>query len=157
MELLKLIGIVIVVVGFALKLDSILVITIAAVATALVSGMDPLTFFQTLGDSFVSNRSMLIFIIATMVTIVLYIALDRIYARQSAKASGPGVDASAGFLKSCVTLKALTACSIRANFLPLPTISSTTPLWTCLCTSRLPKHKQRCGAPSMRARSYEGG
>lgn len=95
MELLKLIGIVIVVVGLALKLDSILVITIAAVATALVSGMDPLTFFQTLGDSFVSNRSMLIFIIATVVTIVLYIALDCIYARQSAKASGPGVDASA--------------------------------------------------------------
>lgn len=53
MELLKLIGIVIVVIGFALKLDSILAIMIAAVATALVSGMDPLTFFQTLGDSFV--------------------------------------------------------------------------------------------------------
>lgn len=60
MELLKLIGIVIVVIGFALKLDSILVIMIAAVATALVSGMDQLTFFQTLGDGFVSNRSMLI-------------------------------------------------------------------------------------------------
>ena len=41
MELLKLLGIVIVVVGFACKLDSILVIMVAAVATALVAGMDP--------------------------------------------------------------------------------------------------------------------
>ena len=68
MELIKLIGIVIVVIGFALKLDSILVIMIAAVATALVSGLDPVVFLQTLGDSFVSNRSMLIFIIVMVVT-----------------------------------------------------------------------------------------
>ena len=36
MEYLKLIGIVIVIVGFALKLDSILIIFLAAVSTALV-------------------------------------------------------------------------------------------------------------------------
>ena len=36
MELLKLLGIVIVIAGFALKLDSILVILVAAVVTALV-------------------------------------------------------------------------------------------------------------------------
>lgn len=68
MEYLKLIGIVIIVVGFACKLDSILVIMVAAVATALVAGLDPLTFFQTLGQSFVDNRSMLIFIIVMVVT-----------------------------------------------------------------------------------------
>lgn len=37
MEYLKLIGIVIIVVGFARKLDSILVIMVAAIATALVA------------------------------------------------------------------------------------------------------------------------
>ena len=41
MELLKLLGIVIVVVGFACKLDSILVIMVAAVVTALVAGHGP--------------------------------------------------------------------------------------------------------------------
>lgn len=39
MELLKLLGIVIVIAGFALKLDSILVILVAAVVTALVGGL----------------------------------------------------------------------------------------------------------------------
>ena len=61
-ELIKLLGIVIVVAGFALKLDSILIIMVAAVATAVVGGMDPVAFLDTLGESFVSNRSMCIFI-----------------------------------------------------------------------------------------------
>ena len=43
MELLKLLGIVIVIAGFALKLDSILVILVAAVVTALVGGLGPVT------------------------------------------------------------------------------------------------------------------
>ena len=58
MELLKLLGILIVVIGFVLKLDSILIIMIAAIVTALVAGMDPATFLETLGSSFVANRSM---------------------------------------------------------------------------------------------------
>ena len=68
MELLRLLGIVIVVVGFAMKLDSILIILAAAVVTALVSGMDPATFLETLGSSFVSNRSMCIFIMVMVLT-----------------------------------------------------------------------------------------
>ena len=48
----------IVVIGFVLKLDSILIIMIAAIVTALVAGMDPVTFLETLGSSFVANRSM---------------------------------------------------------------------------------------------------
>lgn len=68
MELLKLLGILIVVVGFALKLDSILIIMVAAVATALVAGMDPVTFLSTMGKSFVSNRSMLIFVMTFVIT-----------------------------------------------------------------------------------------
>lgn len=43
-ELLKLLGIVIVVVGFALKLDSILIIMVAAVVTAVVGAWTPRRF-----------------------------------------------------------------------------------------------------------------
>ena len=62
MELLKLLGILIVVIGFVLKLDSILIIMIAAIVTALVAGMDPVTFLETLGSSFDANRIMCVFV-----------------------------------------------------------------------------------------------
>lgn len=68
MELLKLLGILIVVIGFVLKLDSILIIMIAAIVTALVAGMDPATFLETLGSSFVANRSMCVFVMVMVVT-----------------------------------------------------------------------------------------
>ena len=61
-------GIVIVIAGFALKLDSILVILVAAVVTALVGGLGPVTLLETLGSTFVANRSMAIFIIVMLVT-----------------------------------------------------------------------------------------
>lgn len=68
MEYLKLIGILIVIVGFALKLDSILIIVAAAIVTALVGGLGPIRLFETLGTSFVANRSMAIFILVMLVT-----------------------------------------------------------------------------------------
>lgn len=68
MELLKLLGILIVVIGFVLKLDSILIIMIAAIVTALVAGMDPVTFLETHGSSFVANRSMCVFVMVMVVT-----------------------------------------------------------------------------------------
>lgn len=68
MEYLKLIGIVIVIVGFALKMDSILIIFLAAVSTALVGGLGISGLLETLGSNFVSNRSMAIFIIILCVT-----------------------------------------------------------------------------------------
>lgn len=68
MELLKLLGIVIVIVGFVMKMDSILIIMAAAVVTALVSGIDLVTLLETLGSSFVSNRSMCTFVIVFLVT-----------------------------------------------------------------------------------------
>lgn len=68
MELLKLLGILIVVIGFVLKLDSILIIMIAAIVTALVAGMNPVNFLETLGSSFVANRSMCVFVMVMVVT-----------------------------------------------------------------------------------------
>ena len=68
MNYLVLLGIVIVIVGFALKLDAILIIIVAALATAAVGGIGVDGFLTTLGSSFVSNRSMAIFIIVLLVT-----------------------------------------------------------------------------------------
>lgn len=67
MDYLVLLGIVIVIVGFALKLDSILIIFAAAIVTALVGGIGIDGFLTTLGTSFVSNRSMAVFIIILLV------------------------------------------------------------------------------------------
>ena len=63
MNYLVLLGIVIVVVGFALKLDSILIVIVAGLATALIGGLGVDGFLVTLGTSFVDNRNMAIFII----------------------------------------------------------------------------------------------
>ena len=68
MESLKLLGILIVVIGFVLKLDSILIIMIAAIVTALVAGIDPVTSLETLGSSFLANRSMCVFVMVMVVT-----------------------------------------------------------------------------------------
>ncbi|MFV0363834.1 MAG: DUF969 domain-containing protein [Suipraeoptans sp.] len=68
MEWIKLLGIVIVILGFALKKDSILIIMLAAIVTALVGGLGVQGFFETLGTSFVANRSMAIYIIIMLVT-----------------------------------------------------------------------------------------
>lgn len=68
MELIKLLGILIVIIGFALKKDSILIILLAAITTAIVGGLGLTGLLETLGTSFVSNRSMAIFILIMLVT-----------------------------------------------------------------------------------------
>lgn len=68
MELVKLLGILIVIVGFALKLDSILIILVAAIVTAFVGGLGLNGLLETLGSSFVANRNMAIFILIMLVT-----------------------------------------------------------------------------------------
>ena len=71
MELIKLIGVLIVILGFALKLDSILIIFLAAVSTALVGGLGVDGLLEQLGTNFVANRSMAIFIMILLITGVL--------------------------------------------------------------------------------------
>lgn len=63
MEILKLIGVVIVIVGFALKFDTIATVVIAGVATGLVAGMAPIDILNTLGTSFISNRTATLFVL----------------------------------------------------------------------------------------------
>ena len=67
-ELLKLLGIVVVIVGFALKLDSILIVSVSAVVTAIVGSRGVQGFLEILGSNFTSNRSMTIFIMILLVT-----------------------------------------------------------------------------------------
>lgn len=68
MELIKLLGILIVIIGFALKKDSILIILCAAIVTAFVGGLGITGLLDTFGTSFVANRSMAIFILIMLVT-----------------------------------------------------------------------------------------
>lgn len=63
MEWLKLIGIVIIVVGFYFKIDTIATVLIAAVVTGLVSGMDFTAILEVLGKAFVDNRLVTLFIL----------------------------------------------------------------------------------------------
>ncbi|MDW3988110.1 DUF969 domain-containing protein [Staphylococcus saprophyticus] len=63
MEWLKLIGIIIIILGFLLKIDTIAVILIAAVVTGLVSGLDLYAILNTLGKAFVDNRLVTLFIL----------------------------------------------------------------------------------------------
>jgi uncharacterized membrane protein len=51
-----LVGVVIVVVGFALRINPLLVVTMAGLATGLIAGQSPADVVGTLGRSFVENR-----------------------------------------------------------------------------------------------------
>ena len=68
MELIKLVGVLIVIVGFALKLDSILIIFLALISTGLVGGLGIDGLLESIGTNFVANRSMAIFIMILLIT-----------------------------------------------------------------------------------------
>lgn len=56
MEYLKLLGILLIVVGFALKIDTTAVVIFSAIITALLSGISPMDALSLLGKSFTDNR-----------------------------------------------------------------------------------------------------
>ncbi|CDM70131.1 permease [Clostridium bornimense] len=60
---MSLIGILIIIVGFALKLDTIAVVVSAGIITGLVSGMDITEILTTLGNAFVNNRTTCLFML----------------------------------------------------------------------------------------------
>ena len=57
MEIIKLIGVLIVVIGFILKLDTLAVVVVAGLSTGLVAGMSPMDILNTLGTAFITNRT----------------------------------------------------------------------------------------------------
>lgn len=63
MEYMKLIGIVIIVLGFALKFDVLATVLIAGLVTGLVSGLSFVEILGILGNSFVNNRLMSIWLV----------------------------------------------------------------------------------------------
>ncbi|QLK86324.1 DUF969 domain-containing protein [Staphylococcus sp. 17KM0847] len=63
MEWIKLIGIIIIILGFMFKVDTIAVILTAAVVTGLVSGMNFIELLEVLGDAFIENRLVTLFIL----------------------------------------------------------------------------------------------
>ncbi len=63
MEILKLIGVVVVIIGFAIKFDTIATVVIAGIATGLVAGMTPMEILTTLGTSFISQRTATLFVL----------------------------------------------------------------------------------------------
>lgn len=62
--MIKLIGILIIVIGFMWKKDTIAVVVIAGITTGLVAGMPFNKVVETLGRAFVDNRYMSVFIIS---------------------------------------------------------------------------------------------
>lgn len=63
MEILKLIGVLIVVIGFAVKLDTIATVVIAGIATGLVAGIPLDQLLRLLGEKFLSNRLATMFVL----------------------------------------------------------------------------------------------
>ncbi|MFI9381457.1 DUF969 domain-containing protein [Kutzneria sp. NPDC052558] len=58
-----LIGVALVVIGFALRLNPMLVVTVSGIVTALLGGLNPVAILDTFGAGFASNRSVTIYVI----------------------------------------------------------------------------------------------
>lgn len=71
MDALKLIGILIIVVGFLLKMDTIAVVIIAGITTGLVSGIGFFDILTKLGEAFVQTRYMTVFLLTLSVVGIL--------------------------------------------------------------------------------------
>lgn len=67
MEWIKLIGVLIILVGFAIKFDTIATVLIAGLVTGLVGGIDIMEILKIIGSSFVSKRYMSLFLLTLLV------------------------------------------------------------------------------------------
>ncbi|MDI6601520.1 MAG: DUF969 domain-containing protein [Thermoanaerobacteraceae bacterium] len=103
--MIKLIGILIIVVGFLLRVDTLLTVLTAGVITGLISGMDIMSILNTMGKAFVDNRSMSLFVL-TLPAIAL--AEKHGLREQAARLIG--------------SIKAATAGKVMAIYLVLRTI-----------------------------------
>lgn len=65
--MIKLIGVLIVIVGFVLKLDTLAVVVVAGVVTGFVGGLSFMEILTTLGNSFVTNRTATLFVLTLSV------------------------------------------------------------------------------------------
>lgn len=79
--IIKLIGVLIIVIGFMLKLDTIAVVLVAGLATGLVAGMGFIEILEVLGGAFVSTRYMTLLLL----TLALVGILERNGLRERAE------------------------------------------------------------------------
>lgn len=63
-DIFILIGVVIIIVGFILKIDTLFTVVLAGIVTGIVSGMSISDILTTLGDAFINNRYMTIFVLS---------------------------------------------------------------------------------------------
>ena len=61
--MIKLIGILIVIIGFIFKIETLFTVLVAGIATGLVAGLDINQILTILGESFVANRAVSLFIL----------------------------------------------------------------------------------------------
>lgn len=66
--MLSLLGVVVVIIGFALKLEPIAIIFVSAIVTAICGGINIVDLLTTVGSTFVANRNQLITIILMILT-----------------------------------------------------------------------------------------
>ncbi|WP_156286533.1 DUF969 domain-containing protein [Oceanivirga salmonicida] len=71
MEIIKLLGIVIIVLGFYFRLDVLAVVVLSALVTGLLAEMSIIQILEILGDSFVKTRLMSIFLLTFPVIAIL--------------------------------------------------------------------------------------
>lgn len=71
MNLFVLVGVVIIIIGFTLKLDAFAVVIISAIVTGLTAGLSIYDIFDTMGKAFVANRLMSIFLLSLPVIAIL--------------------------------------------------------------------------------------
>ena len=79
--IIKLIGVLIIIIGFMLKLDTIAVVLVAGLATGLVAGMGFVEILEVLGGAFVSTRYMTLLLL----TLALVGILERNGLRERAE------------------------------------------------------------------------
>lgn len=69
--MIKLIGVLIVVIGFIFKVETLFTVLIAGIATGMVAGLDINQILTILGESFVANRAVSLFILTLPVIGIL--------------------------------------------------------------------------------------
>lgn len=69
--MIKLIGVLIVVIGFIFKIETLFTVLVAGIATGLVAGLDFNAILTVLGESFVANRAVSLFILTLPVIGIL--------------------------------------------------------------------------------------
>ena len=70
-DAIKLIGIVIVVIGFVMKFDTLATVVVAGLVTGLISGMSIMDILNTLGTAFLTNRTATLFILLFLSKLLL--------------------------------------------------------------------------------------